>query len=227
MGHFKLEEQRKDEYLRVFHHELGHWFIAKQVGFVPQYIEVTSRMHAKWVSGGHCSTVLYSKCKENNIANYLINRQLVLLAGAVFEAVYANAGLEDAIVNLHCRTAKEDNNKFIELAMISLNLKLGEIDESIDELCQRVNTHGTDKLYQEILRHREYLARVIYICRDVKIKDFIMQAEALFIRYVEECGWEGKVILPGEELDGIYSETIKDYLLPKKIEIFSQGVLQP
>ncbi|MFJ5373676.1 hypothetical protein ACIPTP_14170 [Pectobacterium versatile] len=221
-----MEDERRNECLRVFHHELGHWFVAKQVGFEPQYIEVKSEWHSKWISSGSCSTVLYYKCKESDVADYLIKRQLVLLAGAVFEAVKAKFGLDKAINNLQNNTAIDDNKKFMELAMISLNLRLGEIEESVESLCQRINIHGSDDLYQELIMHRERLAGIIYIICDTKINDFLMQSIAIFNRKLDEGSCKDIVTIPMDELEKVYFDTISGYLFPEEIIPFSNGVLR-
>lgn len=227
MNGFKMDEDRRTEYLRVFYHELGHWFVAKQVGFEPQFIELKSERPSTWVSSGFCSTVLYCKCEgKDDVVDYLMKRQQVLLAGAVFEAFNTGLSVSDAIHNLHNKTAIDDNKKFMELAMISLNLKLGEVEGDVDSLCQKLNVNGSDELYQEILRHREYLAGLIYVSCKGEINDFIVSSVRLLDKHLKKDGWIGKVTIQANELEEIYNATIKNSVLPKKIIPFEDGVLR-
>ncbi|EIW8527868.1 hypothetical protein RZP29_29085 [Klebsiella quasipneumoniae subsp. similipneumoniae] len=218
-----MDIERKNEYLRVLYHELGHWFVAKQVGFNPLYIKVKSEWASTWVSSGHCSTALYCLCKQENVTDYLIDRQLVLLAGAVFEAVYLNVSTECAIYNLQNDTASNDNEKFMELAMLSLNLLLGKFGSKVDDLYERSNKLQRDCLHEEILMHRKDLVEIIFlVCRN-KINHFFDEVGCIFDDYLESQGDIGEVEIPSEALDIAYKSIIKDVYFFKDASAFRKG----
>ncbi|HFQ7189385.1 hypothetical protein [Klebsiella variicola] len=218
-----MDSERKKEYLRVLYHELGHWFVAKQVGFNPLYINVKSEMASTWVSSGHCSTVLYCLCKQEQVTDYLINRQLVLLAGAVFEAVYLNSSTECAIYNLQNDTASNDNDKFIELAMLSLNLFLDKFSSKMDGLYKRSNELKRDLLNDEVMMHRKDLVEIIFlVCRN-EIKPFFDEAGRIFDDYIESQGDIGEVNIPSEVLDVAYKSIINDAYFFKDASAFRKG----
>ncbi|WP_136167452.1 hypothetical protein [Brenneria corticis] len=206
-----MEEVRKEEYLRVFYHELGHWTIAKWVGFRPRNITISSKYLSNWMSEGSCITVLYTKCSTvQDVSKYLIARQLVLLAGATFESRCRVLSINEAL-SLLCRgTSNDDYKKFMELATLSLNLMLGEQGRSISSLAEELNKEE-DKFHSAIIELRKQL--LDFICHALHgsvFSGFINNAVDLFMQRLKECGNSGEVTVFEQELNCIYdSENIE------------------
>ncbi|CAM7824765.1 Peptidase M41 domain-containing protein [Klebsiella variicola subsp. variicola] len=223
-----MEEQRKKEFFRVFYHEIGHWFVAKQVSFTPQEIKIESRNLSKWESHGHCSTVLYRKCEGlDDIIEYLHDRQLVLLAGAVFEAAMTGNGVDYAIHSLHNGSSNDDYRKFLELAMVSLNFKLGSISESLDEINQTINVFGCDELLQSLLAHRKQLACEMFImCKnEAQVKDFVDEAVSLVDYLLMRNTDFTNIEFTESQLNNLYVSTVNEYCLSKEKNYFNRGPL--
>lgn len=221
-----MNESRKSEYLRVFYHELGHWIVAKCVGFYPGDITVHSERYTSWSSYGNCNTVLYKKCSTiQDVSKYLIDRQLVLLAGAVFEVRLLGEGVNKAL-NLLCNgTANDDYKKFMELAVLSFNLKLGEKPKSIDVLMEEANGEN-DEFYNAIVHHREKL--LLPICQALmceNILKFIESSKDLFEEDLGKRSVDGTVVISGNALNKLYESENIGFFTFENIVPFERTIL--
>lgn len=221
-----MDIEKVREYLRVFHHELGHWFVAKQVGFEPQYIEVDSKYTGRWNSSGVCSTILYCNLNLNEVQSYLIHRQLVLLAGAVFEAAYLNATTKDAVYNLTNGTSINDNVKFVELAIILLNLFCGKYDGKAQELEKSSVELNRDCWWDEINKHREDFVGILFRVCKFEIQDFIHDADRLFKVRLENVDNTGVVRVSSADLDAHYKNLVGDRCFFDGVKGFRRGRFQ-
>lgn len=204
-----MEDSKREEYLRVLFHELGHWLMAKQVGFDPLDIKLKIERPNDWYSYGSCTTVLYRQCESlQNAADYLYHRQLVL------EAHYNQGSYDSLQSSLYKGRASDDNTKLMELLYLSLNLKMGTVEATMGEIEAKHCAHD-DGLHHLLMRAKDQLITTAFlIADDQNVSKFINEGIKTFDSVIEEQGDTGSLIISGELLQGNYERCEIDCLVP-------------
>lgn len=142
---------------RVIHHELGHWMMAREMGFSVGQIFI-KRMHSK--ASGHAKAYPRAQSRldtAESVDGYLSNRIKVLLAGTIveiewykrtfgqnlvqedFDRIYENGVIDHSGVN--------DKAKAEELLVVLAGIR-NERTARYDDLTTQIRTHFVE-LYHE------------------------------------------------------------------------------
>lgn len=142
---------------RVIHHELGHWLMAREMGFSVGQIFI-KLMHGK--ASGHAKAFPRAQSRldtAESVDGYLSNRIKVLLAGTIveiewykktfeqsfdqddFDRIYENGVIDHSGVN--------DKSKAEELLVVMAGIR-NERTARYDDLTTQIRTHFVE-LYHE------------------------------------------------------------------------------
>lgn len=118
-------------------HEVAHFVIAKENGFIPKYIQIRMLYTARGNYNGHDGTTGMdcSECLDSKVSifQYVKRRTMSVMAGKLAQILYFKAAnLGDAmkceVVNFG---AIVDNNKITDLLMLLHNMKYSKSEDKL------------------------------------------------------------------------------------------------
>lgn len=164
---------------RVIHHELGHWMMAREMGFSVGQIFI-KRMHGK--ASGHAKAFPRAQSRldtAESVDGYLSNRIKVLLAGTIveiewykkafgknliqedFDSIYENGVMDHSGVN--------DKAKAEELLVVLAGIR-NERTARYDDLTKQIRTHFVE-LYHEAEQLAESFLEELFVLAELVSKE--------------------------------------------------------